>query len=281
MAEIPLFIALDQEGGHVSRLNEGFSKSSGNKTLGASQNPELAKQAAFVIGQEMRAVGINMNFAPVVDIACNRETSMMKNRSFGDNPNIVIQFGSKAVEGYKAAGIIATLKHYPGHGDVTVDSHCDLPILNKSMQELQEMELLPFSTLHESVDAIMTAHLLVPAFDSENCSTLSKPTLDYLRNNIGYQGLIISDSLIMEGVLKKCNTVDEAAISAFNAGCDILLLGGKLLIGSQTNLELTVADIQRIHASLVQAVKTGRITHERLNQSVERILIRKTKTSQG
>ncbi len=118
----------------------------------------------------------------------------------------------------------------------------------------------------------MTAHLLVPALDTENCSTLSEKTLNYLKNKIGYQGIVITDSLVMEGILKRCHSVEEAAIRSLNAGCDILLLGGKQLTGAHTNLELTVSDVQRIHRSIVDAVKSGRVSETRLNQAVEKIL---------
>ncbi|MFS8563270.1 MAG: hypothetical protein LVR00_02640 [Rhabdochlamydiaceae bacterium] len=118
----------------------------------------------------------------------------------------------------------------------------------------------------------MTAHIVVPALDPEHCSTLSKKTLSYLRNEMGFRGVIISDSLVMEGVLKKCHTVDEAAVQALEAGCDILILGGKLLVGTHKNFELSVNDMKRIHGSIVQAVKSGRLSEEFINQAVERVL---------
>jgi beta-N-acetylhexosaminidase len=193
-------------------------------------------------------------------------------RSFSDSPDTVVAFGRKALEGYRRAGIITSLKHFPGHGDVGVDSHLDLPVVSKSKEDLKQVELRPFTELAFLADTIMTAHILVPALDPEHCSTLSKKTLDYLKKEIGFQGVIISDSLVMEGVLKKCGSIDEAAIQALNAGCDILTLGGKQLVGGNTKVELTVSDIRRIHHSLVEAVKTGRVSEERLNQAVEKVV---------
>jgi beta-N-acetylhexosaminidase len=269
---IPLFIAVDQEGGVVARLNNGFTTFPGNRALGETHDPNLAEMAAFSIGQELQAVGVNMNFAPVVDVNINPRNPIIGVRSFGDDPETVLTFGEKALHGYRQANIIASLKHFPGHGDVEIDSHEDLPIIHKSMKELEQVELLPFAKLASSSDMIMTAHLLVPALDKENCSTLSEKTLAYLKNTIGFKGVIITDSLVMEGVLKKCHTVDEAAIQALNAGCDILLLGGKQLIGGHANLALTVSDIHRIHGSIVNAVKSDRISEARLNQAVEKIL---------
>ena len=270
--EIPLLIATDQEGGAVSRLQSGFTRFPANRTLGETADPSLAKTVALSMGKELRAVGINMNLAPVVDVHSNPKNPVIGARSFGTTPEIVIAFGKESLEGFKEAKIIATLKHFPGHGDVGVDSHADLPVLHKSQEKLEQTELLPFAKLAPFADAIMTAHILVPALDPDNCSTLSEKTLTYLREVIGFQGVIVSDSLVMDGVLKKCQSVDEAAIKALNAGCDLLILGGKLLIGEHAGFELTIADVQRIHASIVQAVKDGRVSEDKLNKSVARIL---------
>lgn len=269
---IPLLIAADQEGGIVARLTSGFARFPGNKALGMTGAPDLAFDAAFAMAQELQSVGVNMNLAPVVDVNCNPRNPVIGIRSFGETPEVVIAYGEKALSGYKQAQMIATLKHFPGYGDVAVDPHEDLPVVRKTMEELEAVELLPFARLASSADAIMTAHILVPAFDSENCSTLSEKTLSYLRNKIGFQGVIVADSLVMAGVLKKCRTVDEASIVALNAGCDILILGGKLLSGEQGGFELTTADIQRVARSLVDAVKCGRVSEARLNQAVDNIL---------
>ncbi len=269
---IPLFIAIDQEGGAISRLQQGFSHFPGNAVVGNTGNPQLAKEIAFTVGNELRAVGINMNLAPVVDVNSNPQNLVIGARSFSDQPQIVAAFGEQALQGYREAHVLATLKHFPGHGDTTVDSHADLPIVHKSLSELKKVELLPFSQLASSAEAIMTAHILIPAFDTENCSTLSEKTLRYLREIIGFQGLIVSDSLIMEGVLKQCGTVEEAAIQTLQAGCDLLILGGKLLIGEKRGFELRLSDIQRIHRALIEAVQSGRITEARVDQAVEKIL---------
>lgn len=271
-ATIPLFIAVDQEGGVVSRLNEGFTVFPGNKALGMAGDPHLAEEAALAMGQEARAVGVNMILAPVVDVNINPRNPVIGIRSFGEDPNKVVELGKKALEGYKKAKVISTLKHFPGHGDVEIDSHEDLPHINKSMEALEQVELLPFTQLAPYAEAMMTAHLLVPALDKENCSTVSEKTLAYLKNTIGFKGVILSDSLVMEGILKRCHSVDEAAIQALQAGCDVLILGGKQLIDGNQSLELTVEDVRRVHRSLVAAVKTGRIAESRINEAVEKIL---------
>ena len=242
-----------------------------------TNNYELAELSAFAIGQELNAVGVNFNLSPVVDVNCNPRNPVIGIRSFGSTTDIVIPFAEKAVHGYHRAEIITSLKHFPGHGDVEVDSHQDLPLIKKSKQQLQNVELLPFKELSSLADTVMTAHVVVPSIDPVNCATLSKNVLDILRDEICFEGVIISDSLVMEGLLKNCSSIDEAAIKALNAGCDILMLGGKQLVGAHANLELTVADVKRIHQSLVEAVKTGGISEKRLDEAVQRILNLKNK----
>jgi len=277
---IPLLIMVDQEGGRVARLTQGFSSFPSNHEVGLADQPEYAERVAFSIASELRAVGINMNLAPVVDIDEQGKPAYIGSRSFGDSPEKVISCAKMALSGYRNAGIIAALKHFPGHGSVKVDTHLDLPVLLKSKFELEEREFRPFRALVEEAEVIMTGHILVPEIDAVNCATLSKTLLDILRKEIGYAGLIISDSLVMEGLLKNCECIDEAAIRAFNAGCDLLLLGGKQLQGSRESFELSEHDIHRIHKAITAAVKNGLISHERLNESVERILRIKEKYMQ-
>jgi len=190
--EIPLLIAADQEGGVVARLQKGFTCFPGNRALGETKDCSYAKAAFFAMGQELQAVGINMNLAPVVDVNSNPKNPVIGVRSFGDDPELVSAFGKQALEGLKQAGVISTLKHFPGYGDVAVDPHEDLPIIRKSKEELEKIELVPFTKLASFADAIMTAHILVPAFDADHCSTLSEKTLSYLRDTIGFKGVIHS-----------------------------------------------------------------------------------------
>lgn len=274
---IPLLIATDQEGGVVTRLQKGFTIFPGNKALGETQDPQLAEECARAMGYELRAVGINMNLAPVVDINSNPRNPIIGIRSFGEDPETVTLFGEKALKGYRDAEVIATLKHFPGYGEVEVDPHEDLPIIRKTREELEKVELVPFTKLATSCDAIMTAHIQIPTLDPEYCSTLSEKTLTYLRETIGFQGVIVADSLVMEGVVKKCHTVDEASIQALKAGCDILILGGKLLHSEHNGFELHVQDVQRIHKAIVDAIKCGRISETRLNQATQRVLNLKKK----
>lgn len=275
----PLFIAIDQEGGILSRLTQGFTVFPGNGALGVIKDPELAQEAAYATGRELRAVGINMNLAPVVDVNTNSYNPVIGIRSFGHNIGTVIALGKATIQGYHDAQIITSLKHFPGHGDTSLDSHEHLPYLHKTKQQLKQVEWFPFAALAADTDTIMTAHVMIPSMDPYHCATLSKDILDVLRIRLRFEGLIISDSLVMKGLLEQCPSIEDAALQAFNAGCDILLLGGKQLIGARIGYELTPSDIEKIHAHLVQAVKDGLIPEDRLNASVQRILDLKAKYS--
>lgn len=239
--DIPLLIAVDQEGGRVNRLTKGF-------TLFPSQaGRSQEKQVAETIGKELASVGITMNFAPVVDVKGDR--------SYSSDPAIVAARGFSALEGYKNANIIAVLKHFPGHGDASCDSHAATPSVNKSLSELEKTDLLPFRELCPHADAIMTGHILVPALDPKMPATFSKPILDLLQ---GYNGVIISDSLVMKGA-SIFPSIEETALQALIAGCDLLCLGGKLL-NEPSQDELKPQDVIRIHSYLVSAVKQGKIS---------------------
>jgi beta-N-acetylhexosaminidase len=276
LAKIPLLICTDQEGGPLNRLSQGFTLLPSNKAVGMTGNPLLAEECAFAIGQELLSVGINMNLAPVVDINSHPRNPIIGVRSFGSTPEIVTQFGEKALKGYHKAGLITSLKHFPGHGDVSVDSHEELPILNKTLEALKAHELLPFASLAKDSDTIMTAHIKVPALDPLHCATLSKPILTLLRQEVGFKGVILSDSLIMKALFTEHSSIEQIAIHAFNAGCDMLILGGKLFLESDPHDELTLQDVVRIHQSLIQAVKQGVISEARLNEAVDRILALKS-----
>ena len=275
---IPVLIAVDQEGGAVARLKNGFTTFPSNGVVGFTDKPECAEKIALVIGNELKAVGINMNLAPVVDVNSNPLSPIIRMRSFSHSPEKVALFAKYALQGYHRAGIITSLKHFPGHGAATVDSHLDLPYVSKSKEELIQTELFPFAELVPFADTIMTAHLMMPAFDEKHCATLSKTILeDILRKQLGYKGIIITDSLIMQGLIKNCPSIDDAAVQAIQAGCDIILLGGKQLQGEAAEFELSIADIIRIHHHIVNAVKNGVISEERLNSSVKKVLELKLK----
>lgn len=266
--QIPLFIALDQEGGRVVRLaeNEGVTEFPGNMALGATGRTDLAAEAAAVMAGELRALGINMNFAPVLDVNSNPANPIISTRSFGSSPANVALFGGTVVKAIQEQGIIATAKHFPGHGDTNTDSHLGLPVVNKDLGELEKGELVPFRAVAKDVSAVMTAHILVPSLDPERPATLSPILLDLLRNQLGFGGLIITDSLGM-GAITKHWSLEEAAVQAFLAGADVLLYGADA--GSRPE------DSEKAFEAVVRAVYDGRISMERLDASVRRILMTK------
>ncbi len=273
---IPLFLAVDQEGGRVSRLQNGFTLFLSNKIRGDIGNEELEEKLCFSIGEELQTVGISINFAPVVDVNNHSSNSIIGDRSYGNDPQRVADLAAASLRGYQKAHILATLKHFPGYGDVCCDSHLDLPVVDKTLDELKKEDLLPFEKLKNQTDAIIIAHILLPQLDCENPATLSKKILSYLRDEMRFQGLIIADSLIMQGVLKSCHTPEEAAIQALLAGCDMLILGGRLL-NEEAKMELTVEDNERVFHAIVDAVRKGRIGEGRIDSAVQRILEMKQK----
>lgn len=271
-AQIPLFIAIDQEGGMVQRLNQGFTSFLGNRALAMTSRPYLAYKSALAMGEEMHAVGINMNLAPVVDI-CSNPRSAISIRSFSEKPEEVSQFAREMIDGFQQTKVINCIKHFPGYGESSQDAHDDLPILMKSKEELFAHELIPYRDLAKKADCVMVGHMMVPALDPNHPATLSKIICeDLLRNEIGFSGVLIADSLVMEGFMQSVASIEEGAIECFNAGSDLLILGGKKLIGKSLKEELKVEDIKRIYFALIEATKSGRISEKRLNQSVERIL---------
>lgn len=274
---IPLLIAIDQEGGRVSRLKQGFTVFPGNYALGQTGEWSWGEESAWMVGQELRAVGISLNLAPVVDIYTQPANPIIGIRAFSSSPSEVARWGSCALRGYKRAGLIAALKHFPGHGDVKVDSHEALPIVNKKREVLEQVELYPFRSLAPQADVIMTAHLLVPALDTQ-CVTFSRKVVhDLLRKDFNFQGVIMTDSLAMEGILSQCSSLEEAVLKSLEAGHDLVLLGGKQLLASQNGLEFGVDDVRRVHRFLVNAVRQGHLSEDRLNESVARILALKQK----
>ncbi|MEZ5315755.1 MAG: glycoside hydrolase family 3 protein [Chlamydiales bacterium] len=266
---LELFIAIDQEGGSICRLKEGFTVIPSSRAIGMSGDPFLAQIYSSIIAKELMDVGVNMNFAPVVDV---NNDGVLRERCFANDPKIVTAFAKAAIKGYQDKSVIPTIKHYPGYGNVSIDPHVDLPTNGRLLKDLEKIDLWPFFQLASQVDAIMTAHILVPALDPKHCATLSSKILSYLRNTMGFKGLIISDSLVMKGIQKGSESIDEIAIRAFNAGCDILLLGGKQLLEEKQGYELNLSDLQKIHRSIVCAVTAGIISESKLNEAVARIL---------
>lgn len=258
---IPLFIAADQEGGWVARLKTGATVFPGNMALGAARSAEFAEQAGKITAIELAAVGANLNFAPVMDVNNNPRNPVIDRRSFGECPDLVSRLGTAYIKGLQQNGVFATAKHFPGHGDTIVDSHTDLPTVESDMGRIRTIELKPFrAAIEAKVAAIMTAHIVYSAFDTDRPATLSRPILtDLLRGDLGFDGLIITDDMEMNAIDKRYSA-SEAAVMAVEAGADMVLSLWKY----QNQVKVCNA--------LVAAVKSGRISEARIDQSVERIL---------
>jgi beta-N-acetylhexosaminidase len=224
--KIPLLVATDQEGGLVRHVKGATSETPGNMAIGASGRPIDAYQAGFYIGRELSLLGINMNFAPTVDLYTNRDSVLIGPRSFGSDPVQAGILGAAFVKGLGAAGIIATAKHYPGHGGTELDSHGVLPRIEAPFETLWERELVPYRLLaKEGLPAVMSGHIAFPGTPAgEAPASLSSWFLqDILREKIGYRGLIITDDLMMNGATAWSGSLSRAARDALLAGNDIIL----------------------------------------------------------
>jgi beta-N-acetylhexosaminidase len=211
----------------VNRLVKPFTKFPGNDYLGELNSPKIGFDFGMVIGKELKAVGINLNFAPVVDVNTNRESQLMKGRSFSSDPETCGRLGSAVCRGIQKMGVMAVAKHFPGHGDTKEDSHLVLPKVTKTLDELEKIELIPFRRVIRSrVEGIMTAHILNPNLDADYPATLSEKTIDgLLRKGLRYSRLVFADDMEMKAIADHYGP-EEAAILAINAGCDILIYKG-------------------------------------------------------
>lgn len=253
-----LFVTVDEEGGRVSRLGNkpGFINYGDMLSLGNSLDTNLAFQVGEEMGQMLYSVGINMNMAPILDIWSNPNNTVIGNRAFGTTPEQVMKMAFSLAEGLMKSQIIPVGKHFPGHGDTITDSHISMPVVTKSIKQLEKSDLLPFiKAANVKFPAIMTSHILANQV-SNNPTSLSKEFLtDYYRNTIGYNGLLVTDSLKMKGLTNYYNE-EEIYISALLAGNDILLMP---------------QDMERAHFAIKRAYEEGVITDEHINLALERI----------
>jgi len=272
--DIPLFLSIDQEGGVVKRI-PGGTNLPGQMALGATGDTALAEAAGQLTGEELKALGIQINFAPVLDINSNPDNPIIGIRSFGSDADLVTRLGLATIKGLQQSGVIAAVKHFPGHGDTTVDSHLGMPVLTHNRARLDAVELKPFrDAIENGVEMIMTAHIAFPAIDNEHVTslkdgksvpipaTLSKKVLTgLLRGELGYEGLIISDAFTMNAIAEHFGE-NKAVERAVSAGVDIILMP---------------KDSAAAHQTLVNAVKSGKIPDESIHASVKRILELKAK----
>ncbi|MFJ5830082.1 glycoside hydrolase family 3 protein [Streptomyces sp. NPDC093089] len=261
---IPVLISTDQEHGIVCRVGKPATLLPGAMALGAGGSHADARRAAQIAGEELAAVGIRQNYAPVADVNVNPANPVIGVRSFGSDPQAVAGLVAAQVKGYQRAGVAATSKHFPGHGDTAVDSHYGLPTITHTREQWAELDAPPFrSAIAAGIDSIMTAHIVVPSLDpSEDPATLSRPILTgILREQLGYDGVVVTDALGMEGVRTKYGDA-RVPVLALKAGVDQLLNPPKLDVA--WNAVLT-------------AVREGELTEARLDESILRILRLKSK----
>ncbi|MGC4082423.1 MAG: beta-N-acetylhexosaminidase [Vicinamibacterales bacterium] len=223
--EIPAWVSVDQEGGRVARLKAPFTEWPPMATLGRSGDPALAERFATALAAELRAVGITLDYAPVLDIHTNPKNPIIGDRALADDARVVAQIGATIVRVLQAEGVAACGKHFPGHGDTSTDSHHELPLVEHPPELLRERELLPFrAAIAAGVATIMTAHVFVPALDDERPATLSSRIVTgLLRQELSFDGVIVSDDLEMKA-LANDRAVPDSAVLAIEAGCDALLI---------------------------------------------------------
>jgi beta-N-acetylhexosaminidase len=256
----PLLISIDQEGGRVSRLPKGFTIFPPCELIGRCHSGELAYAAAATIAKELKAVGINMNMAPVLDVNSNPDNPVIGDRAFGSAAETVIEMGLVTAAGLHDHKVVACGKHFPGHGDTNADSHKELPVVEASRDRLETVEFPPFRrAVAAGIATLMSAHVLYKALDDQLPATLSREVMTHLlREQMGYDGVVLTDDLEMHAIVDHYGPGD-AAVRALLAGCDMLLICKER--------EREIAAFEAVE----KAVASGAIDTARLDQSVARI----------
>ena len=258
--ELPLWVSVDQEGGRVARLRAPFTEWPPMAVLGRCGDPALATRFAAALAAELRAVGITLDYAPVLDIHTNPKNPVIGDRALADTADGVARLGAAIVRGLQENGVAACGKHFPGHGDTSVDSQLELPVVEHPPDRIRRVECVPFrEAIRAGVAFIMTAHVLVPSFDEEKPATLSPRIVRaLLREELDYDGVILSDDLEMKAIAKEY-TVPDAAVQAIAAGCD-----GLLICSGDVGVQVETLE------ALVHAVEDGRIQYKRLEDALAR-----------
>lgn len=264
--KVPIFISVDEEGGRVSRMPAEFVNIPGMGAIGEINDSGLAYRVGNVIAEMIRSFGFNMDFAPVLDINSNPNNPVIGDRALGSTAEIVSRLGVQTMLGIRDGGVIPVVKHFPGHGDTSVDSHTALPVVYYSLNRLEGFEFVPFaSAINYGTDAVMVAHILLTQVDPANPSSMSRAVItDILRNRLGFKGVVITDDMTMGAITNNYDLAD-AAVRSVNAGSDIILLSGGY------NNEVRVLN------ALKKAAANGTIPMSRINESVYRILKLKQK----
>ncbi|MBP3674123.1 MAG: glycoside hydrolase family 3 [Oscillospiraceae bacterium] len=256
------FITIDQEGGCVTRLPDDAVNVSGGMALAATGNPDYARRAAAITARELHALGINFNFAPDVDINNNPDNPIIGSRCFGDTPQQVSEYALAALAGYRENHMMAAAKHFPGHGDTANDSHISLPLIDKSLAQLEKMELIPFQAMVDAgCPCIMTTHILFPQIEPKKIpATMSRTIVtELLKEKMGFRGLVVSDCMEMDAIKEFYGTAEGAAAAAA-AGVDLIIVSH------------TEALLEQAAVRLEKAVLDGDISMEEMDASVEKIL---------
>ena len=264
--KVPLFFGVDQEGGRVSKLPGDLVKIPSSLKIGELNNPGFSFEIGKALGELVKAYGFNIDFAPVLDINSNSNNPVIGDRSFGKTAEIVSSLGIATMKGLQEVSIIPTIKHFPGHGDTSVDSHLALPVIKKSLGDLEELELIPFTNAIEGgADMVMIAHLLLPEIDENLPSSLSKTIIsDILRDKLNYDGVVITDDMTMNAIDSNYG-LDEASVLSVQAGTDIVMVANDY------------DKIDSVLSALNDAVTSGEISVDRIDESVRRILLLKDK----
>ncbi|NLK20543.1 MAG: beta-N-acetylhexosaminidase [Epulopiscium sp.] len=259
--KIPLFISVDEEGGMVSRMPNELLDIPDSRTIGKKNDKNLSHNIGRIIAKEIKSFGFNMNFAPVLDVDSNKDNPVIGERSFSSDVKIVSELGIEAMKGMKDGGAIPIVKHFPGHGDTSIDSHVGLPVVNKDLDSLKELELAPFMVaIDNGAEGIMIAHILFNQIDAENPASLSNTIItDILRKELNYKGIVITDDLTMGAIIESYG-IGDAAVKSINAGSDIILV----CHGYENEIEV----LNRLKS----AVENGILSKERIDESVYRIL---------
>lgn len=269
LADIPLLLPTDQEGGRVARLRAPLTPFPAAGIVGQAGDPVLAREAARVTGVELSMLGINWNFAPVADVNSNPANPVIGDRSFGATPGAVTPMVTAQIEGYTEGGVLSCVKHFPGHGDTGIDSHFDLPTLPFDLAQMEARELVPFrAAIAAGVPTVMTAHILFPAIEPSGLpGTMSRALLTgLLRERMGFGGVIITDCLQMKAVADRWGTARSAVLAAI-AGADMLMVCHTLERQRETQ------------AALLAAAHSGELPQARIDDAAARVLALKRRLS--
>lgn len=263
---IPLFLSIDEEGGRVTRMPREFDQFPSNKSIGDVNNKQFSYEIGKAMANKIGTFGFNMNFAPVLDVNSNPNNPVIGDRSFSSQAEIVSSLGVETMKGLQQGKVIPVVKHFPGHGDTAEDSHKGLPSLSHDLSRLESLELLPFQkAINNGAEVVMISHILLPEIDKENPSSMSKTIItDILREKMNFKGIVITDDMTMGAIINNYG-IGEAAVKSVLAGVDIVL------VCHDKDKQIEVIE------ALKKAVSEGKITEERIDESVYRILSLKEK----